>query len=199
MHRFQNFEFIEKLKHKDSRSVEDFVRFHTATLYHQARKLGFNLEETDDIVQLTWITFFDVINKFEGRSSLKTFLIGILYNKASEYRRKNFRLKNSEEINDDFTETFDQHFDQKMHWIKNPINPESFKLKTEILSLIEHCLSLLPIKQKLAFVLKEVDEEETQLICEQLEITNSNLGVLLFRAKNQLRICIESQEGGKNA
>lgn len=197
MSQFQDLTFIDKLMKKDPASVEELVRNYTGPLCLQAKKLGFSFEETDDIVQSTWITFFDVIHKFEGRSSLKTFLFGILYNKASEYRRKNFRLKNSEELDMEFNDSFDFHFDNKMHWIKNPINPESFKLKTEIISIIEHCLSLLPLKQKLAFVLKEVDEEDTNHICKELDVSSTNLGVLLFRAKNQLRICIESQEGGR--
>lgn len=197
MNQFESREFIDELKRKNPLQVEIFIRHYTKILFGHVRKLGYSVEETDDIIQNTWITFFDVINKFENRSSIKTFLFGILYNKISEYRRKNIRLKSHEELDPLFDKEFEECFDQRRHWIKNPINPESFKMKAEVISIIEKCLELLPLKQKMAFILKEVEEEDTSIICNELDVSVTNLGVLLFRARNQLRICVESKERGR--
>lgn len=54
-------------------------------------------------------------------------------------------------------------------------------------------LELLPMAQKMAFNLKEVEEEKTQEVCNILEVSATNLGVLLFRARNQLRECLEGK------
>lgn len=185
---------IEKLKVKDPEIVNQFVRYYTKNLVVNTRKLGFSKEETEDIVQLTWITFFDVLNNFENRSSLKTFLFGILFNKIHEYKRKNFRHKNHEVLDQLFSNEYNSKFDDSLHWNYAPMAPEVFKLKAEVLSIIEKCSEILPLKQKMAFLLKEVQEEESVVICNQLKISNSNLGVLLFRARNQLRLCVESKE-----
>lgn len=70
--------------------------------------------------------------------------------------------------------------------------PENY----QILNLISKCLDRLPLNQKMAFTLKEVEDETTESICQLLDLTVSNLGVLLFRARNQLRECIEFKSKG---
>ena len=57
---------------------------------------------------------------------------------------------------------------------------------------IETCLETLPERQKDAFLIREVDGLETPEICNVLEVTATNLGVMLFRARNRLRECLES-------
>jgi DNA-directed RNA polymerase specialized sigma24 family protein len=61
------------------------------------------------------------------------------------------------------------------------------------MKLISDCLELLPLNQKMAFNLKEIEEEMTEEICNILSVSATNLGVLLFRARNQLRECIEKK------
>jgi RNA polymerase sigma-70 factor (ECF subfamily) len=185
-------ENLQKIKEKEPILSEFFIREHTELLFKATLKLGFNKEEAEDIVQSTWITFFEVVNRFEGRSKLKTFLFGILYNKASEFKKRNFRLKESLNIED----ILNENFDHKNHWIKGPIHPDQFSISLQIKGIITKCLELLPINQKMAFHLKEIEEEETSEICKMLNVTTSNLGVLLFRARNQLRECVESKSGG---
>lgn len=193
MNDFESNEFIEKLIKMDPVSVELYVRNMTAVLFKKASNLGFSKEESEDIVQSTWITFFQVIGKFEKRSKLKTFIIGILYNKSSEFKKKNFRLKDAVNID----ELIDQNFNEKNHWVKNPIEPDKMSMASQVLSIISKCLELLPIQQKIAFQMKEIEEEDTTEICSALNVSTSNLGVLLFRARNQLRECVQSKnEGG---
>lgn len=183
------FDLIQKLKAKDQVAYSEVVKFHTTHLFKACLGLGFSDFEADDITQSVWITFFDVIHQFEGRSSLRTFLFGILYNKASEYRRKNHRLEATENIED----VLDQHFDEKGHWFlsHSPVSPERFIETSQTFAIVSKCLELLPMNQKMAFVLKEIDEEHTEDVCNILNLTVSNLGVLLFRARNQLRECID--------
>ena len=55
------------------------------------------------------------------------------------------------------------------------------------------CLDEVPDRQRLAFVLREVEGFETEEICNILQVSANNLGVLLFRARNRLRECLESK------
>lgn len=184
-------QFILKLKSRDPEALEASVRLHTSHLYKACLGLGFSDQDAEDITQSVWITFFDVIHQFEARSSVRTFLFGILYNKASEFRKKN----NKAEPVDNIEVIIDSHFEERGHWIvsHSPVSPDRFMQSGQTLSIISKCLDRLPLNQKMAFVLKEIDEEVTEEICNILSITVTNLGVLLFRAKNQLRECIDSK------
>ena len=182
-------DLITKLKERDSKTLESLVRLHTSHLFKACLGLGFSDNESDDITQSVWITFFDVIHQFEGRSTIRTFLFGILYNKASEYRKQNKRAEATENIED----VLDAHFDERGHWIlsHSPVSPDRFLESSQTLAIISKCLELLPLNQKMAFVMKEIEEEMTEEICNILSVTATNLGVLLFRARNQLRECID--------
>lgn len=180
---------IEKLRKRDPVALEALVRQHTKHLYKACLGLGFNEVESEDITQSVWITFFDVVAQFEGRSTVRTFLFGILYNKASEHRRQVARAEATENIED----VLDAHFDSKGHWMvaHSPVHPDKFLESAQTMSLIAKCLELLPTSQKMAFLLKEVEDEMTDEICKILSVTATNLGVLLFRARVQLRECVD--------
>lgn len=188
---FNENEIIEKLKVKDKFAFDQIVKLYTSSLCHAALGLGFNETEVDDIVQSVWMTFFSIMSQFEARSTIKTFLFGILYNKASEFRRKNQRVEPKEEIE----QLLDSHFDQSGHWILShaPISPDQFLERTQTVEIVSKCLEKLPLNQKMAFLMKEIEDESTEEISKVLKISISNLGVLLFRARNQLRICIEGK------
>lgn len=182
-------DLLEKLRARDPRAMEEIVRLHTEHIYKSCFGLGLTETEAEDLTQSVWMTFFDVVSRFEGRSSLRTFLFGILYNKVSEHRKKNARAEPVANID----EIVDSHFDRSGHWIAEcaPVNPDRFIESAQAMTVISKCLDLLPTNQKMAFILKEIEEEITENICHILNVTSSNLGVLLFRARNQLRECVE--------
>ena len=57
---------------------------------------------------------------------------------------------------------------------------------------IDRCLEEAPLAQRLAFVLRDVEELTTAEICKILEVTSTNLGVMLYRVRNRLRNCLEA-------
>ncbi len=59
------------------------------------------------------------------------------------------------------------------------------------MDIVKKCMELLPTQQKLAFHLKEVQGNTSEEICKIIDVTSTNLGVLLYRSKNKLRDCIE--------
>lgn len=186
---FINSDLLSKLKNRDPETVEQTVKTHTSQIYKACLGLGFNEIEADDVTQSVWLTFFDILPKFQGQSSVRTFLFGILYNKASEFRKQNKKSVATEDIE----QILDNHFDERGHWIlsHSPVSPDRFLESCQTISIISKCIEKLPINQKMAFILKEIEDEITEDICKILELTVTNLGVLIFRARNQLRECID--------
>jgi len=169
--------------------TEPLVHEYTEVLLKGALSLGFPVDEAKDLVQSVWLTYFSKPSNFEGRSHIRTFLFGILYNKAREGRRKDRRLVTDEHIE----QLVDSHFNEKGRWSAPPIDPEQFLQASQTMELIEDCLNCLPLKHRMAFCLREIEEEATSTICKILEVTTTNLGVMLFRAKARLRECLEQK------
>ncbi len=172
---------------------ESLVHEYTESLLKGALGLGFSIDDARDLVQSVWATFFEIQSKFEGRSHIRTFLFGILYNKAKERRREDKRLVPDEKID----ELVDSHFDERGRWRSPPLDPERFLQATQAMKLIEECLDGLPLTQRMAFCLREIDDHGTPDICKILNISVTNLGVVLFRAKARLRECIEHKAKGR--
>lgn len=181
--------FLERLRNRDAEAIETVVRSYTEHLYRGALGLGFDTHMAHELVQNVWTTFFDVVGTFEGRSHVRTFIFGILYNKASELRRENVRFDSADPIE----EVLESRFDPDGKWTRPPVDPEKFLAASETMTLIQKCLDSLPLTQRMAFCLKEIDEHGSSDICKILNVTVTNLGVILYRARNRLRECIDGK------
>lgn len=192
---FSSTDFVSRLKEREHQAVSTLVHAYTDQLLRASLGLGFDQTAAEELVQSVWTTFFDVISEFQGRSHIRTFIFGILYNKASELRRDHKRFDTPDPVE----EVLEKRFDADGKWAKPPISPEDFLLGTETLDLIQKCLDSLPINQRMAFAMKEVEERESPEICKILSVTVTNLGVLLYRARNRLRECVEGKMGSRGA
>lgn len=182
-------QFLALLRSRDPEAIETVVKSYTEHLYRGALGLGFDTHMSRELVQNVWTTFFDVVRSFEGRSHVRTFIFGILYNKASELRRENVRFESADPIE----EVLESKFDADGKWSQPPVDPEKFLMASETMTLIQKCLDSLPLTQRMAFCLKEIDGHGSSDICNVLNVTVTNLGVLLYRARNRLRECIEGK------
>ena len=186
---FSSDEFIARLRSRESKAVELIVRAYTEHLYRGALGLGFDSNGAYELAQSVWVTFFDVLPNFQGRSHIRTFLFGILYNKASEMRREQVKFNSPDPVE----EVLEKRFHTDGTWAKPPMDPEEFLAASETLDLIKKCIDALPLSQRLAFCMKEIDEHGSNDICKIMNVSTTNLGVLLFRARNRLRECIEGK------
>jgi len=186
---FGQSEFINKLVNQEHSAIESVVKAYTSHLYNASLGMSFTPDESSELVQNTWETFFDVLPGFKSNSHIRTFIFGILYNKARELRRERERFNKHEQIDD----IMEERFADNGSWKHGVIDPERFMIAAQTIEIINQCLERLPLTQKMAFSLKEVMGEDTEEICNTLEISVTNLGVLLFRAKNRLRECIEKK------
>ncbi len=146
-------------------------------------------ENADDIIHQTWETFFNNLEKFEGRSQIRTFICGILFNKIREFRRAKGKIQ----YEDDSEGFMNDAFTPDGWWKKSPHSPDKMFELRQLSEFIQECLDFLTEQQKIAFVMKEVEEENHEEICNVLQVSISHLRVVLFRAKDKLRKCIEDK------
>lgn len=186
---FSSEEFLDRLRKKENEAIRMLVEKYNIVLFRGALAQLKDNVLAEEMVQDTWHAFFAAIDRFKGNSHIRTFLFGILYNKIREKRRDQARyisVENPDPI-------IDNQFLEDGHWKDKPMDPERFMSATQDLSAVEICMEELGDKQKQAFYLKEVVGETSGDICKILEVTNTNLGVLIYRAKNQLRKCLEGK------
>lgn len=150
-------------------------------------------ETAEDLVQETLLAGLGAQERFAGESSEETWLIAILRRKIVDHFRKQGRRRevSAEEPAGPASSPFDSHG----HWSRLPArwprNPSETLEDAEFRKVFEECLSKLPASLGNAFCLRELDGEDTEKICKALEITATNLGVRLYRARVALRRCLE--------
>jgi len=186
---FSEPEFIQALKNREPHAVEQLVRAYTGQLYRASLGLGFDDLAAHELVQNVWATFFEQLPNFQGRPHIRTYIFGFLYNKPPEARRD----RNRYDVSDPIEEVVDRRFkEDNGHWIQPPGGPEEALIREETLAEIEKCAEGLPVSQRTAFWLREVEQYTTTEICKIMNVTTSNLGVLLYRGRNRLRECLQS-------
>ena len=156
----------------------------------------------EDLVQETFAAALKGLNNFKNRSAARTWLTAILKHKIVDYLRKQNRELAVEdiEIASDSDEGF---FKGDGHWKIKPgkwdINPGKIYEQREFMEILESCLSDLPERMARAFILREVEGLDTAELCQALDITPTNSWVMLYRARIQLRRCLEIRWFDKEA
>lgn len=157
----------------------------------------------DDVVQDAWLSVYKALPRFEGRSSLKTWILRITANEAKSRLRRESRHVSLEAINGGETDFFSGRFQDNGHWSLPPSSwhdegPDALLTNSEMGACIESTLSRLPELQQAVFKLKELEGYSFEDLCNILDISASNARVLLHRARIGLYAKIEHfQESGE--
>ena len=178
-----------RIRDLDNEALTTVVDAYMDQILRAARGAGLNPQQAEEVTQDTFTTFLETAPRFEGRSHVRTWVFGILYRKLQEARRgfaKDRRM-------DDIDEIFESRFNEQQSWSRPPQGPEEELLAKETRREIGDCLEAVPERQRLVFVLREVEGFSTQDICKIVEASTTNIGVLLYRARNHLRECLENQ------
>jgi RNA polymerase sigma-70 factor, ECF subfamily len=149
----------------------------------------------EDVVQDTLLAALQGEASFSGRSSLKTWLTGILKHKIVDAIRKKGREPVMSTLDEEARiEDFDALFDDTGHW-ESPSsdwgNPEVQLGRAQFFDIVQFCLEQLPPNTARVFMMREVMELDGSEICKELSITSTNLWVILYRARVALRLCLE--------
>ena len=154
----------------------------------------------EDAVQEALAAALDGARQFSGRSALKTWVFGILRNKIVDLIRQNSRSTNFSALSDDECDleaSFEALFKANEHWQSTcrpsrwP-DPEESLAERQFWDVFEVCLNHLPENTARVFMMREFLEFDTDEVCAELKISTSNCHVILHRARNGLRRCLES-------
>jgi RNA polymerase sigma-70 factor (ECF subfamily) len=150
----------------------------------------------EDVVQEAIVAALGAREGFTGKSSLKTWLTGILKHKIVDAIRQKQRqpiaLATLDEEAD--LDDFDGLFKDNGAWETPPAewgDPEGALSRRQFFDIMEFCLEKLPANTARVFMMREVMELESDEICKELTITANNLWVILYRARMALRQCLE--------
>jgi RNA polymerase sigma-70 factor, ECF subfamily len=150
----------------------------------------------EDVVQETLVAALSAQAGFTGKSSVKTWLTGILKHKIVDAIRHKQRQPIIQASFDEETDLddFDPLFKDNGGWAAPPADwgdPENALSRRQFFDIMELCLEKLPPNTARVFVMREVMELESDEICKELTITANNLWVILYRARMALRLCLE--------
>ncbi len=153
----------------------------------------------EDLVQDTFLAAMKAKDRFSGRSSVKTWLTGILKNKVIDHYRKKNRTQSMSELAAFFEKEESELFSEDGSWdyqkgaVPSDWSPEQFEKldRSEFMQHFHACASKMPEKIRQVFIMREIDGVSSPEICEQLDITPQNLWTILHRARMALRQCLE--------
>jgi RNA polymerase sigma-70 factor, ECF subfamily len=184
----------------------------TATLYRELEALRPVLvrfavlqlrNETlaEDVVQDALIAVLEKPGSFAGQSSLRTYVTGILKHKIVDVMRvsrREFQIEAGEDQND--ADVIDALFKPDGHTVDMPRrwgDPDATLEQKDFFRVLEVCLEKLPARTARIFMMREWLEFDTEEICKEMGITTSNAWVMLYRARVQLRECLDLNWFGK--
>ena len=153
----------------------------------------------EDVVQEAMLSALNGAQQFAGRSALKTWIFAILRNKivdAIRYKSRSINLSALAPDEATLDEAFDAQFKSNAHWDpdQRPADwgdPEAALHQTQFWAVFDACLGHLPDNTARVFMMREFLELDTAEVCKELNISSSNCHVILHRARNGLRSCLE--------
>ena len=148
----------------------------------------------EDLVQETFFAALRGMDSFAGRSSVRTWLFGILKHKIIDHIRKISRERPAGDI-ETIADLADKTFDGGGGWRYQPsqwiTNPSLLFQQQEFWQILQTCLAELPPRLNQAFTLRELDGLSAEEVRKILNVTPTNGGVMLHRARMRLRECLE--------
>ena len=150
-------------------------------------------EVAQDLVQDTFLAGLKAKDNFKGEASERTWLISILKRKIIDHYRKINSKKGKAEVRI----TYNDDSDRDGNWMEENLsdifdkNAEDSIQNEELGDAIHDCLNKLPEKQANIFKMKTILQYETETICNELQITPSNLWVIIHRARTAMANCLK--------
>lgn len=180
---------LSALHRRDSKAVAAVVRDHARPLYRTARGAGFRDADAEDLVQDVLTTFLETLDRFEGRSQIRTWLFGILHRKMLE----RWRGRQRDALSDSFDETFESRFDEHGSWIRPPADSQKLMESVEIGAALRDCIASLADAHREVFVLRQIEEIDSESVGHIVGKSVTNVNVILHRARLRLRECLEAR------
>lgn len=197
-------EFLARLRSGDEAAFRELVKRHDRAMRRIAMSFVQTPSVADEVVQETWLAVIHGLCRFEGRSSLKTWIFRILVNRAQSRGARESRIIPFSSLVDPADEqggTVDPSrflppgsaFDG--YWAVSPSRffelPEDCLLARETTELVAQAINALPPRQQQVIRLRDIEGWEAEEVCESLDISAANQRVLLHRARAAIRAAME--------
>lgn len=193
---------LSLLRRRDETAFTQLVEQYHSSLIRLATIYVQDTTAAEEVAQETWIAVLHGLDRFEGRSSLKTWIFTILTNKAkTRGSRENRTLSytdledtpavSPERFNDASAENWPDHWARGSAPASWEAIPEGLLLSQETLNIIRESIEKLPENQRLVITLHDMEELSAQEICNILGISETNQRVLLHRARARVRQTLE--------
>jgi RNA polymerase sigma-70 factor (ECF subfamily) len=204
---------LARLRRGDEGAFDELMNQHHGALIRMAMGYVADREVAEEVVQDTWMAAIESLNRFEGRSSLRTWICGILIHKAKDRgvrEKRHTTFSAFESYDDDNDEAVDPSRFQQTgewagHWAFPPQpwddqTPEKLLASQQAVNAMQRAIDALPATLKEVLILRDVEGVDAKEVCEMLKITETNLYVRLHRARERVRAAVETYlEGGKKA
>ncbi|RVT75314.1 sigma-70 family RNA polymerase sigma factor [Flavobacterium sufflavum] len=183
MNQYTDTQLINKILDGELALYEILIRRNNPFLYKIGRSYNYNHEDTQDLMQDTFIDAYLNLSKFENRSSFKTWIIRIMINNCYKKLQK-FSYKNevSTEINEKAIPMFSDN---------SQTDTNKIMMNKELNFIVENALTQIPLDYRMVFSLREIAGLNIAETAQSLDISESNVKVRFNRAKAMLRKQIE--------
>jgi len=200
-------ELLERLRAGDEQAFETLVARHYATMLAVAQAYVKGRAVAEEVVQDAWLGVIGGLDRFEGRSSLKTWILSILVNKAKsrgmrEARSVPFASLGPEDegpaVDPGRFRGPDDGFPG--HWRSDPgswnVSAEIAVQDRETLRVAMRAIADLPLAQRTVIRMRDVEGYSSEEVCAALDVSEGNQRVLLHRARSRVRSALERHLDG---
>lgn len=192
-------DLVAQLLSGDEQAFADVVRRYHGPLLRFARIFVATPDVAEEVVQDGWLAVVTGLPAFEGRSSLKSWIFGIVANKAKTRgvrERRTIPFADLMTTDEDGAAVDGDRFRRDGGWRQPPARwdgntPEAQLLRREAISIVERVLAELPPAQRAVVTLRDVEDLDAAETCNMLGITETNQRVLLHRGRSKIRAAIE--------
>jgi RNA polymerase sigma-70 factor, ECF subfamily len=189
-------DLLEALRAGDEAAFVTLVARHHDAMLRLARTFVRSDAVAEEVVQDTWLGVLRGIDRFEGRSSLRTWLLAILVNRARSVGAREARtvaiLDSEPAVDHSRFDTSGAWSVPPEHWVEEV---ENRLAAAELRGVLLAGLAALPDRQRAVVMLRDVDGLDSDEVCEVLSLTTGNERVLLHRARSRLRQALEETIG----
>jgi RNA polymerase sigma-70 factor (ECF subfamily) len=187
-------ELLARLRAGDESAFVGLVGRYQGSLLRVARTFVPSDAVAEEVVQDTWMGVVRGVDRFEGRSSFKTWLFRILVNRA-----RTSGVREHRHVSVDPTEpaVSPDRFDGSGAWAE-PVTPWESDVDDRLVAaawgpLLREAIDALPDRQRDVVLLRDVEGLPSEDVCDVLGITEGNQRVLLHRGRSRLRTALESE------